>query len=151
MSIDPSNSVAAAIGRGVIAETAGDSEGARAAYDEAWRMASDDFERCLAAHYVPRTIDNPHEKLRWNEEALRFADAVGDERVAGFYPSLRASVGICLLALGDVPGAIRAFEAALRSIDDVPESDYRSGLTAMIEERLAEARGQEERQDAAEE
>jgi tetratricopeptide (TPR) repeat protein len=143
MNVDPSDPVVAAIGRGIIAETAGDIESARAAYEEAWRVAADDFERCLAAHYVPRTIDDPHEKLRWNEEALRFADAVGDERVTGFYPSLLASVGLCLLALGDVSRAVQALEAALRSVDDVPESDYRSGLTAMIEERLAEARGEE--------
>lgn len=143
MNVDPTNPVVDAIGRGVIAETAGDIEAARAAYEEAWRAAADDFERCIAAHYVPRTIDDPYEKLRWNEEAVRLADAVGDERVAGFYPSLYGSVGICLLALGDRSTAIEALEAGLRSIDAVPEGDYRSGLTAMIEERLVEARREE--------
>jgi predicted negative regulator of RcsB-dependent stress response len=148
LTVDPSNPVIAAIGRGTAAETTGDIDAARQAYEQAWQAATDDFERCVAAHYVPRTIDDPEERLQWNEDALRFADAVDDERVAGFYPSLHASVGMCRLTLGDVAGASRAFEAAMESIDSVPQGDFRTGLTEMIEERLAEVRNAQEARES---
>lgn len=123
-----------------MAETAGDAAGARVAYEEAWAATSNDFERCIAAHYVPRVIDDAHEKLRWNEDALAFANAVGDERVTSFLPSLHAGVGMCLLDMGDAVGAVEALEAGMRSIDAVPEDAFRQGLSDMIGERLAQAR-----------
>ena len=91
LTLDPANPVIVAIGRGMQSEITGDRQAARAAYTEAWDRATDDFERCIAAHYVPRVMDDPGDKLRWNEDALRHATAVGDERVAGFFASLHAS------------------------------------------------------------
>jgi hypothetical protein len=50
---DWSNPVVAAVGRGAQAEMAGDREGPRAAYAEAWNAAKEDLERCIAAHSFP--------------------------------------------------------------------------------------------------
>ena len=102
---DWSNPVVAAVGRGAQAEMTGDREAARAFYHEAWNTAKDDLERCIAAHFVPRMIDDPRDKLRWNEDALRYATAVGDGRTIGFFASLHASVGQARLGLGDTSGA----------------------------------------------
>jgi hypothetical protein len=132
LTLDPSNPVIAAIGRGMQAEMTGDRETARAAYDEAWNAATDDFERCMAAHYVPRLIDDPHLKLRWNEDALRHALAVGDGRVTGFFASLHACVGQSRLGVGDFPGARAALREAEARLVDVPEGDYKTGLVGMI-------------------
>ncbi len=96
----------------------------------------------MAAHYVPRLIDDPREKLRWNEDALRFADAVADDRVASFYASLYAMVGQCRLAVGDALGASIALEAAGKHLSDVPPGPYRDGLKAMIEALARPRHGQ---------
>jgi hypothetical protein len=131
--------VVAAVSRGIQAETSGDAETARKAYAEAWDAATDDFERCIAAHYVPRLIDDSREKLRWNEDALRFALAVGDERVRGFLASLHACVGQARLGVGDITGAREALRTAQSCLADVPEGPYKTGLTGMIERGIAAA------------
>lgn len=68
-------------------------EDAWALYQQAWDTAGDDYEACVAAHYLARGQKNPADTLYWNEESLRRADAVGDERVKDFYPSLYLSLG----------------------------------------------------------
>lgn len=135
--MDESNPVIAAVGRGMAAEHSGDLEAARAAYDEAWNAATDDYERCVAAHYVPRLIEDPAEKLKWNRDALRFADAVGDERVQGFYASLHAMVGYCLRLLGDRAGATAAYETAKTHLGDVEAGPYKEKVAAGIDMALA--------------
>ena len=132
LTLDPSNPVVVAIGRGLQAEVWGDRQAARAAYAEAWTGATDDFERCIAAHYVPRLNDDPVDKLRWNEDALRHANAVGDDRVAGFFASLHACVGQARLGVGDAAGAREAFRLADAHLEALPEGPYRDGLVAMI-------------------
>ncbi|RGC68468.1 hypothetical protein C5N14_13190 [Micromonospora sp. MW-13] len=36
---------------------------------------TDDYDACVAAHYLARQQDDPEEILRWNQEALRHAFA----------------------------------------------------------------------------
>ena len=70
---------------------------------------------CIAAHYVARGATSPQETLRWNREALIRAEAVGDERVQAFYPSLYLNMGRSHELLGDQAEAERyyALTAAL--------------------------------------
>lgn len=130
--MDQENPVVAAVGRGMAAEASGDIDGARAAYDDAWTIATDDYERCVAAHYVPRWIDDPSQKLQWNLDALKYADAVGDDRVKGFYASLHANVGNCLRLLGDKDGATAAYTTAQAHLGDVQEGPYKDKVAAGI-------------------
>lgn len=66
---------------------------ARALYQQAWEARTDDYEACIAAHYVGRFQDSAEESLRWNQLALLHAEAAGDERVHEFYPSLYLNLG----------------------------------------------------------
>ena len=68
-------------------------EDARRLYQQAWEARTDDYEACIAAHYVARFQDSTEESLRWNQIALEHADAVKDERVKEFHPSLYLSLG----------------------------------------------------------
>lgn len=82
--MDPNNPVVKLCIEGTQAEFAGQPEAAHRLYQEAWTAARDDFEACIAAHYMARhQVDN--DKLRWNQEALARAEAVGDEWVDSFY------------------------------------------------------------------
>ena len=85
---------------------------ARALYQQAWDSATDDFEACIAAHYVARFQDTPEETFRWNQEALNRADAVNDERVKAFYPSLYVNIGKSYELLGNVEEAKRFYALA---------------------------------------
>jgi hypothetical protein len=68
-------------------------EDARALYQQAWEARTDDYEACIAAHYVARFQESPEAALRWNQIALSHAETVNDERVRDFYPSLYLNLG----------------------------------------------------------
>ena len=62
-------------------------------YAAAWDAATDDFEACVAAHYVARFQPVAQATLHWNKVALARAEAVNDERVQPFFPSLYLNLG----------------------------------------------------------
>ena len=62
-------------------------------YNRAWELHVDDYEACIAAHYLARFQETPEEILYWNQVALEHAKKVDDERVAEFYPSLYLNLG----------------------------------------------------------
>ena len=78
---------------GMKAESEGTMDDARRLFVQAWEQSKNDFEACIAAHYVARHQKTLEEALHWNKEALDRADAVNDERVHGFYPSLYLNLG----------------------------------------------------------
>jgi tetratricopeptide (TPR) repeat protein len=97
---------------GTRAEYEGRIEDARSLYREAWEAARDDYERCVAAHYVARRQESPQEALRWNLEALAHAEAVRDERVSEFFASLYLNLGHSYELLGDQAQARRYYVLA---------------------------------------
>jgi hypothetical protein len=110
--MDPTNPVVSLCIQGTQAEFAGRPEDAAALYQQAWEIASDDFESCIAAHYVARFQKNNADTFRWNQEALRRADAVKDERVKAFYPSLYVNLGRSYELLGNALEARRYYDLA---------------------------------------
>lgn len=108
---------------GTQAEFQGQTERARQLYLQAWHLAADDYEACIAAHYVARFQENPAERLRWNREALRRADAIMDERVIPFYPSLYLNMGRSHELLGEHAEAQKfyALAAALGVVHQLEE------------------------------
>ncbi len=120
--INPENPVIHLCIAGTQAEFRGQTVEARALYLQAWNLASDDYEACIAAHYLARFQDDPSETLRWNHEALRRADSVGGERVASFYPSLYLNMGRSQELLGEQAEAEKyyALAAALGVVHQDP-------------------------------
>lgn len=86
MEIDPNNPVVRLCAAGVAAEMQGRLDEATRLYREAWEARQDDYEACIVSHYLARVQRTPNEALAWNQESLRYADAVNDERVAPFFP-----------------------------------------------------------------
>ncbi len=97
---------------GTQAEFAGRMEDACALYMQAWQSASDDYEACVAAHYVARCQENPRDILHWNQEALIRAIAVNDERVQDFFPSLYVNMGRACELLDGLAGSERFYRLA---------------------------------------
>ena len=82
------------------AEFEGRIDDARARFRQAWEAAQDDYEACIAAHYVARHQPTPEETLHWNQVALARANAINDERGQSFYPSLYVNLGRAYEQLG---------------------------------------------------
>lgn len=62
--------------------------------------------------------------LQWNQEALARADAVRDERVRHFYPSLYLNLGYAYETIGDQTEARHYYELAAEKADDLPPGPY---------------------------
>ena len=95
------------------AELAGRIVDARHLFWQAWQAAGDDYDACIAAHYVARHQDCAEKTLGWNLEALTRAQAVDDERVQPFYPSLFVNLGHAYELLGQQTEARRYYQTAV--------------------------------------
>ena len=81
-------------------------------YQQAWDTRTDEYDACIAAHYVARFQDTAEESLRWNQIALEHADAVKDEQVKEFYPSLYLSLGRSFELVDNLAEAQRYYNLA---------------------------------------
>jgi tetratricopeptide (TPR) repeat protein len=98
--IDPDNPVIRLCLAGSQAEFEHRLDDAQRLYQQAWTIATDDYEACIAAHYVARYQTIPEETLRWNQIALDRAEAAGTDRVGEFFPSLYLNLGHSYEILG---------------------------------------------------
>lgn len=87
-------------------------EDARSLYQQAWEARTDDYDACIAAHYVARFQNSADESLRWNQRALEYANAGSDDRVKDFYPSLYLSLGRSYELMGYPTEAQRYYDLA---------------------------------------
>jgi len=110
--MDTTNPVIQLCMQGALAEFEHRLDDARALYQQAWDLHADDYEACIAAHYLARFQDSPEETIRWNQIALECADAVNDERVVEFYPSLYLNLGRSFEILGNQREAQRYYDLA---------------------------------------
>lgn len=114
MNMDLDNPVVKLCIEGTQAEFAGRLDEARNLYMQAWNICRDDYDACIAAHYVARFQETPEQRLRWNQEALDRAKAAGDDRVREFLPSLYLNMGCSYEALGDQVEALRYYDLAAK-------------------------------------
>jgi tetratricopeptide (TPR) repeat protein len=122
--VDASNPVVQLCAAGMMAEGRGRSGDARDLFARAWAASTDDFDRCVAAHYLARLQGSPEETLHWNREALARADAVKDDRVRGFYPSLYLNLGRSYEDIGDRAEARWYYAVAAERVDELPADGY---------------------------
>ena len=99
---------------GTQAEFQGKLDEACALYRKAWEVAQDDYDACIAAHYVARHQDNYDERLYWNQVALDKANAVADSSIQEFYPSLFLNMGQSYEMLGNLREAKRYYDLAAK-------------------------------------
>jgi hypothetical protein len=132
--MDPNNPVVKLCAAGMAAEGEGRSADAKALFEQAWAESRDDFEACIAAHYVARHQTTTEAEFDWNRQALERADRVADDRVHAFYPSLYLNLAHSLEKLGRTVEACELYAAAAVRLDGQPDTPYtqliRSGVTA---------------------
>jgi hypothetical protein len=122
--MDPDNPIVTLCARGMEAEGRDRPLEAKALFEQAWEQATDDYEACIAAHYVARHQATDEDNLRWNQEALARADRVADPRVRGFYPSLLLNLGHAFELTGRRDEARRQYTLAVARTGDLPEGPY---------------------------
>jgi hypothetical protein len=110
--MDINNPVIQLCMEGTRAEFAHRVDDARLLYQQAWEARLDDYDACIAAHYVARFQESPEESLRWNQIALEHANTVNDEKVKDFRPSLYLSLGHAHEILGNQVEAKRYYNLA---------------------------------------
>jgi tetratricopeptide (TPR) repeat protein len=110
--MDPTNPVIKLCMAGIRAEFEGRARAAHNLYQQAWDTSKDDYEACIAAHYLARFQETPEERLRWNQEAFERANRVNDESVKEFYPSLYLNLGRSHEVLGNLAEAQRYYDLA---------------------------------------
>ena len=124
MQMDPGNPVVKLCAEGMRAEFEGRGADAHALFLRAWETRTDDYEACIAAHFVARYQQEPEEMLRWNREALERANAVRDERVQDFYPSLYLNLGKAHEEVGSPAEARRCYRLAADLAVALPADPY---------------------------
>lgn len=110
--MDTNNPVVQFCIQGSLAEFEHRIDDARVLYQQAWDSHADDYEACIAAHYMARFQDTPEETLHWNQIALERANAVNDEIIDEFYPSLYLNLGRSHEVLGNQGKAQRYYDLA---------------------------------------
>jgi hypothetical protein len=142
--LDPDNPVVRLCVAGMRAEGDGRLAEAAELFGQAWAARQDDFEACIAAHYVARHQPTPHDALRWNEAALVAADSAGDERVQGFYASLYLNLGHAHETLGHADEARRFYDLAAARLAAVPDGRYGDMVRGGIENGRLRVNGGEQ-------
>lgn len=95
---------------------------AKSLYQQAWDAHTDDYEACIAAHYLARFQDSAEKTLFWNQLALNCANTIHDERVQEFYPSLYLNLGHSYEQIGDHTLAEKYYDlAAALGVNHRPE------------------------------
>lgn len=123
--MDPNNPVVKLCVEGMEREGRGDVTGAAKHFEQAWAQSTNDFERCIAAHYVARHQPSHDLAFDWNQVAMDCAGRVSDNRVAGFLPSLCLNLGKSHEDLGNQAEARRLYQRAADALITLPPGSYR--------------------------
>jgi tetratricopeptide (TPR) repeat protein len=122
--IDPDNPIVKLCAEGIAAEAQHRHAEASARYRQAWDLHSDDYEACIAAHYLARQQETLAESLAWNQTALDYARRVPLERVADFLPSLYLNLGWSYEVLDNLSEARRCYEEGAACLGELPPGPY---------------------------
>jgi rifampin ADP-ribosylating transferase len=110
---DPNSKIVKLCAEGMELEGQGRKDEALKHFEQAWKEASNDFEKFTAAHYVARHQESVADKLEWDETALQLALKINDETVMGAYPYLYLNIAKGYEDLNDFNNAKMNYELAL--------------------------------------
>ena len=137
MEIDVNNPVVKLCAEGIQAEMSGRTTDAIRLCTQAWDSRKNDYDSCIAAHYLARYQETAEERLLWNQRALDFATTVDDDSVSGFYPSLYLNLGKSHEDLNNRAEAVRCYQLASSGLDAVEDSSYKETVSNGIASALA--------------
>jgi tetratricopeptide (TPR) repeat protein len=101
MEFSPFNGVVKLCLQGMEMEEKGQTDEAAKLFLHAWKDASNDSEKFLAAHYISRHQKTASDKLNWLMTALDLALKVNNDTVNSALPSLYSKIASCHEELGN--------------------------------------------------
>ena len=122
--MDPNNPIVRLCVEGMQAEAAGKAAEARMLLIKAWEQKQNDFEACIAAHYVARHQETPQDTLTWNQVALDRASLLESEEIEAFYPSLYLNLGKSHSDMGNLQAARKYYELAASAASALAQNRY---------------------------
>jgi hypothetical protein len=122
--MDPNNAIVKLCADGMKAEAEGRGADAKALFEQAWQESRDDFDACIAAHYVARHQGTPEDEIAWNRQALARAALVDQDRVRAFYPSLYLNLAHSLEKVGRTLEACELYSTAATRLEGQPDTPY---------------------------
>ncbi len=134
--MDPENPIVKRCAQGMEYESKGDFENASKLFLSAWEESTDDFERCIACHYVARHQKSPEEVLVWNQRSLDYARAVDGEKVSGFFPSLYLNMGKAYEDLSRWDEARQFYAMTVEVLGSLPDNGYGKHVRDAVERAL---------------
>jgi hypothetical protein len=121
---------------GIQAETSGVTRLACTFYMQAWDQRKDDYDACVAAHYLARQQETSEGLLHWNMVSLTHAESVSNESVSSFYPSLYLNIGKSYELLGKSEEARKYYQLAATKVSDLTPGSYADIVQQGIQEGL---------------
>lgn len=115
MDFDPTSSVVRLCLEAGAMHEEGRADQARGLSIRAWREATNDFERFLAAESVARHQAEPAERLTWLQAALDIASRIDNDAVRAAFAALHSAIAECHEELGDLELAERHGALAVSS------------------------------------
>lgn len=122
--MDPNNPIVRLCVEGMQAEAAGKAGKARLLFIKAWEQKQNDFEACIAAHYVARHQETPQDTLTWNQVAVDRASLLEGEEIEAFYPSLYLNLGKSHEDMENLQTARKYYELADSAASALAQNRY---------------------------
>lgn len=124
MHFDPNNQVVKLCAQGMEMEGQGKPKEASELFLQAWNIATNDFEKFTAAHYIARHQETIADKLKWDETALQYALKINDDTIKGAFPSLYLNIAKGYEDLSDLDNAKNQYETALSFTNFLADDGY---------------------------
>ncbi|MES2690498.1 MAG: rRNA adenine methyltransferase [Bacteroidota bacterium] len=138
--MDSENNIIKRCASGMEQEGLGEQQKAAELFNQAWAMASTDYEKAIAAHYVARHQPDVRQKLNWDVLALKHAEC-SEEDVKGFFPSLYLNIAKGYEDLGEKEHALHHYHLALGCVEQMGDDGYAKMIRAGIEAGIKRVSG----------
>jgi hypothetical protein len=103
----------------------GDPAAAHALFLQAWDARQDDFDACIAAHFLARHQPTTADTLHWNRLAVHYAEAVPGSRAHPLLASLYLNLADSYFTVGDLAEAATVAARGVAALDFLPLDGYR--------------------------
>ncbi|GAA2284773.1 hypothetical protein GCM10010145_56140 [Streptomyces ruber] len=132
------------IGQVIMLHRGGDREEARSRFLDLWAEIGEDgdpLHRCMLAHHMADTQDDPADELAWDLRALSAAEELTDGRIAehhhslqarAFYPSLHLNLAADHMRLGRADTARAHLRLARETVGALADDDYGDGIRSAL-------------------